>query len=140
MWSIGCIIYELYFIHKNNEEEQIINRYPFKGTSCYPLSPESSQQDDKIVISGTDQLLKILQVLGIQSEENLCFYEEQKSKYVQYLQQKLKKGENKIDSMLSEADEDLVSIIKKLFHFNPLERISAEECLLSNYFDTVRYD
>ena len=41
-------------------------KYLFKGTSCYPLSPCSSveQNSGKVSIHKSDQLLKILSILG----------------------------------------------------------------------------
>ena len=47
-------------------------------------------------------------------------------------------NESKLDDKLSDSNKQLVGIIKNLLVFNPDERISAEECLKSKYFDDVR--
>lgn len=39
IWSLGCCFAELIYMW-SNEENDPDDRYLFKGTSCYPLSPE----------------------------------------------------------------------------------------------------
>ena len=83
MWSVGCILYELLYVCKDYTGEstdlkkQVDLRYPFRGTSCFPLSPcekayEGKSQNTNI-ISQDDQLIKINQVLGKLSPEDLSF-------------------------------------------------------------------
>ena len=52
----------------DNESNLPENRYLFKGSSCYPLSPLSFKGEeeckDKVQISENDQLIVILKVLG----------------------------------------------------------------------------
>ena len=38
VWSIGCIFFELAYMW-DKEDNQCEDRFPFEGTSCYPLSP-----------------------------------------------------------------------------------------------------
>lgn len=56
MWSIGCVLYELLhcsseYIPNHNLPGYVDNRFPFQGTSCFPLSPckkaQRSQTDKK---------------------------------------------------------------------------------------------
>ena len=62
IWSIGCVIAEI--IYMWNQDCEVDDRYLFKGTSCYPLSPVYKETSSKIVIEETDQMCKILQSVG----------------------------------------------------------------------------
>jgi serine/threonine protein kinase len=45
IWSVGCIVAELAHVWRRtseNRKENEADRYLFKGTSCYPLSPKPS--------------------------------------------------------------------------------------------------
>jgi serine/threonine protein kinase len=45
MWSVGCIVAELAYVWRRTAENRKLDgtdRYLFKGTSCYPLSPKPS--------------------------------------------------------------------------------------------------
>ncbi len=62
----------------------------FQGESCYPMSPMSPTKDAKfsksMKIDENDQLIKILEVLGKQKEQNMTFIdEESKQKYLYQL-------------------------------------------------------
>jgi hypothetical protein len=60
IWRIGCIVAELAFIWDDPDNDPL-ERFLFKGTSCHPLSPmESKSKSNKAAISQNDQLIKIL--------------------------------------------------------------------------------
>jgi len=40
--------------------------------------------------------------------------------------------------MFTNIDPELLELIKKMLLFSPIERISAEECIESPYFDEIR--
>ena len=42
MWSVGCIMAEMAFVWRNTNRKPGEDRYIFKGSSCYPLSPKKS--------------------------------------------------------------------------------------------------
>jgi len=51
IWSIGCIFCELAYMWDNPKNDQD-ERYIFKGTSCYPLSPNNQGgKAGKVVVS-----------------------------------------------------------------------------------------
>jgi serine/threonine protein kinase len=57
MWSVGCIMAEMAFVWRNKNREKGQDRYIFKGSSCYPLSPRNSKTNDessKVDISKND--------------------------------------------------------------------------------------
>ena len=71
LWATGCIMYELlnYYI-KIAQEGYTLNqfereRYLFSGSSCFPLSPASEndqkfQNDIKYTVKKDDQMKRIL--------------------------------------------------------------------------------
>ena len=50
VWSVGCVIAEI--IHMRDKDCEVADRYLFKGTSCYPLSPayKNGENSSKIII------------------------------------------------------------------------------------------
>lgn len=72
IWSVGCIFAELLNMMKENVENHYDRQPLFPGTSCYPLSPASTQANDpeaKKLKLQNDQLGKIFQVIGTPSDE-----------------------------------------------------------------------
>ena len=51
----------------------------FPGKSCYPISPKqaSNADDDTNSISSSDQLIKIVEILGKQDDNSLSFIQDQ---------------------------------------------------------------
>jgi serine/threonine protein kinase len=85
IWSIGCILGEMAYIWSANFKGDTNNRFLFKGSSCYPLSPSGKSTDKEISISQNDQLIKILQILDNQSDDTLSCYPEDVQNYVKQL-------------------------------------------------------
>ena len=66
MWSIGCIFAELAYMW-DNENNLAEERYLFKGTSCFPLSPVNNtdtKNGTEYTVSENDQIVLILETLG----------------------------------------------------------------------------
>ena len=51
IWSLGIVLYELL-----SSMNGVGNRFPFKGTSCYPMSPKEGYDST----AKNDQLAKII--------------------------------------------------------------------------------
>ena len=86
IWSAGCILAELLQkIEAHQASATTIKNQPlFPGKCCFPLSPDkhkmtktsvqkSTGEDKKYPVSEHDQLAVILSVLGMPSEDDLCF-------------------------------------------------------------------
>jgi len=82
IWSIGCILGEMAYIWSDRFKGDSNNRFLFKGSSCYPLSPSGKSNAAEISISHNDQLIKILQTIGKQDKDNLACYKEDVISYV----------------------------------------------------------
>ena len=84
VWSIGCIMAELIYVWSAKNSKTGNDRYLFKGSSCYPLSPKSSKHNSKgeVNISINDQLIKILEILGPQELNELNFFDDHSKHYI----------------------------------------------------------
>lgn len=83
IWSLGCIFSELAYIWDNPENE-VSDRYLFKGSSCYPLSPvhNKAENTDVMKVSSDDQIVKILERLGPQPDETLKDFNTNQMSYI----------------------------------------------------------
>ena len=78
MWSIGCILGELLLLANQNKQHKVL----FKGNSCFPLSvcedvQKNKSNNNEICVAENDQLIKIINVMGSQSESSLEFISDQ---------------------------------------------------------------
>lgn len=81
IWSIGCIFGECISFtnaYKRRGGREHGKRVMFPGTSCFPISPGRAQELDhdgceQPPISDGDQLIKIIEQLGLQSEQDFSF-------------------------------------------------------------------
>ena len=78
IWSVGCIVYELihcsqeYISEKESAKEHVAMRHAFTGDSCYPISP-FFDDNGQLVLSESDQFLKILRIKGAANPDDLSF-------------------------------------------------------------------
>ena len=117
-------------IHSTYREKPAEERHPFRGDSCYPISPVASKNEDTDVnvISKGDQMLTIMKLLGDQNSNDLSFITNKKAlAYIQNLQQ----GKMKInfEEMFPDTTQELLGLLSELLQFNPGFRPTAKECL-----------
>jgi len=125
MWALGCIFGELLALLEGNNA---INRMAlFPGTSCYPLSPSSRKAEG-------DQLEVILEFLGSNADYEFVS-DSGKLKALSHFTQG--KGRS-FESIYPAAGKDELDLLKRLLAFNPLKRLTVDECLGHPYFDEVR--
>ena len=78
IWSMGVILSEMLFCSTPYSKApgfDCTNRFLFKGTSSFPLSPKSDG------ISENDQLVKIMRIFpNLDREKDLCFLSNEESK------------------------------------------------------------
>ena len=96
IWAIGCILAELllnFIEHEKNPANKngtgifnLSDVFMFPGDSCYPISPIRGGSDhkevdeDKTHISGDDQLIKILEIIGSLNKSDYSFIQQDKKK------------------------------------------------------------
>lgn len=75
LWSLGCVVIEMLnhlTLAKMGVKPNILNLVPFRGDSCFPLSPIGPvQQADQRLVSKDDQLKCILRKMGRLSAEDM---------------------------------------------------------------------
>ena len=82
MWSVGCMLAELMscsYKSMNNNADSRKKHFQvlFKGMSCFPLSPCKEMllnpESEYNIVSSDDQMAKIIQIIGLQTEEEKSF-------------------------------------------------------------------
>lgn len=79
IWSMGCVLADLLSLANPDSNSKETNKRIFPGTSCFPLSPLKMQGKLSHSVAASDQLIKILQVLGKQSKYDTSFLTEKDS-------------------------------------------------------------
>ena len=154
MWSLGCIIYELLkYITRENKTGQAEfkrQRYLFKGSSCFPLSPLKNETGQSTsIVALEDQMHIILKSLGRQTETDLSFLTcDYSTLYVRKLEDNISYSDEtcrslpkmcaEIKSKLTKKGEAVVEIMLKLLQLNPFFRPTAKECIKNKVFDPFR--
>mmetsp|Transcript_2752 Transcript_2752/g.2397 ORF Transcript_2752/g.2397 Transcript_2752/m.2397 type:complete len:443 (+) Transcript_2752:63-1391(+) len=138
IWSLGCIFAELLGMIKENAPT-FLDRSPlFPGTSCFPLSPDRSNNVKRggFPHSSQDQMSVIFSVLGTPKEEDFDFVTD--SKALEYLKSFPFKKPVDLSEIYPAATSDALDILKKCLRFNPKKRISIDEAINHSFLSKVR--
>lgn len=139
IWSVGCIFAELLSMMKENAPTYMDRKPLFPGSSCFPLSPDSSQNIQKrngFPVSTNDQLNVIFDIIGTPSEEDTSFVTDTKAQ--EYLKSFPVRGRANLKQVYPGVGDDTIDLLNKMLVFNPFFRPSVEECLEDPYFKQVR--
>ena len=115
----------------------------FKGSSCYPISPcedNKENKEDETLIDQHDQMLMIMKKVNVGSQDLSHLYSKDHVKYVQMLQDGMKKSTSSLKDLYPEISEDLVDILEQMLQFNPHFRPTTKELLNHHAFDDIRTD
>lgn len=136
IWSAGCIAAELQEMLKENNENYLCRGPLFPGTSCFPLSPPKTKEENNISKGKKDQLTIIFNVLGTPNEKEMGYISDPNAfKYIKTFPL-VKKQDFK--ELYPKSGKDAIDVIEKILKFNPNDRPSIEEILKHRYFDEVR--
>jgi mitogen-activated protein kinase 1/3 len=138
VWSLGCIFAELLGMIKENAPT-FLDRSPlFPGTSCFPLSPDRSNNVKRggFPHSSQDQLSIIFSVLGTPSPDDFSFVTDAKA--VDYLKSFPPKKCVEFSELFPAATPEALDLLKKMLIFNPHKRITIDECLNHPFLSKVR--
>ena len=138
IWSMGCIFAE--FMKTWTASEHNPNdRYIFKGASCYPLSPKVNDDpnDNQVSISSRDQLICILEVIGIPDVDQLEDFIVPSIEYLNQISKQVK-PKSTIGQRFAQFPAKLVELLENMLKFNPNDRLTATECLQNPIFDSIR--
>ena len=138
MWSVGCIFAELQGMLKENAAT-FMDRTPlFPGSSCFPLSPDRANVVKKSGFphSHTDQMYVIFSILGTPNEDDINFVTDAKA--IEYLKSFSPKKKVDFKEIYPGSSAEALDFINKTVVFNPMKRMSIEECLSHPYLSKVR--
>jgi mitogen-activated protein kinase 1/3 len=138
VWSLGCIFAELLGMIKENAPT-FLDRSPlFPGTSCFPLSPDRSNNVKRggFPHSSQDQLSIIFSVLGTPSPDDISFVTDAKA--LDYLKSFPPKKCVEFNELFPAATPEALDLLKKMLIFNPHKRITIDECLNHSFLTKVR--
>lgn len=131
IWSLGAILLEL--VYCSQEENDPQDRFMFKGTSCYPISPEGRK-----AINQHDQLVKIMERLEIDPSRDFSFIQAPSGKGYQVESAKLVKPKTLIKDLFPKCNPELVQLLEDMLQYNPYFRPTAKQLLKNKIFDPIR--
>lgn len=115
IWSVGCVMAELAYVWRRSEngKNEGGDRYLFKGSSCYPLSPKPSSEKSKtkVNISKNDQLIKIIEILGPQDTTNLGSFDENQKYYLENIQNQVR-DKFSLNAMFDTLEGELLQLLE----------------------------
>ena len=142
VWSAGCIFAELLGMQKENVQNYRDRVALFPGKSCYPLSDDRMDNEDKNSMfverskDQVDQLSVIFDVIGSPSDEDI---KEIESQNIKNFLCKIEK-QNPVDfkDMYPGADEQAIDLLRLMLQFSPRNRVTVEQALGHPFFQDVR--
>mmetsp|Transcript_111078 Transcript_111078/g.155934 ORF Transcript_111078/g.155934 Transcript_111078/m.155934 type:complete len:409 (+) Transcript_111078:80-1306(+) len=138
MWSLGCIFAELMGMIKENAPT-FLDRSPlFPGTSCFPLSPDRSNNVKRggFPHSSQDQMSVIFSVLGTPPENEMDFVTDAKA--LEYLKSFPFKKPCDLSEIYPAATNDGIDLLKKCLRFSPKKRLTVDEAINHPFLQKVR--
>ena len=142
VWSAGCIFAELLGMQKENVQNYRDRVALFPGKSCYPLSDDHMDNEDKTSMfiehnkDQVDQLSVIFDVIGSPSDPDI---EEIESPNIKNFLRKVEK-QNPVDfkDMYPGADAKAIDLLRLMLQFSPRNRVTVEQALGHPFFQDVR--
>lgn len=131
VWAAGCIFAELIGLKKESEPNYYNRKPLFPGSACYPLSPASSQEEEK-----QDQLGVILSVIGSPTEKDCHFIEDKE--LIKGLLKMPTQSKMSLDKKYPGSGKDAIDLLSKMLTFDPYARLTIEECLAHPYLASIR--
>lgn len=110
----------------------------FPGSSCFPLSPDRSNVVKKSGFphSHTDQMYVIFSILGTPNEDDLNFVTDAKA--IEYLKSFSPKKRVDFKEIYPGSSAEALDFISKTVVFNPMKRITIDECISHPYLSKIR--
>jgi len=134
MWSVGCIMAELMNMDEGNCPEVGMRRALFPGSSSYPLSPCSS--DDNVEVQNTDQLEMIFKVIGTPKEAEIEGFRNEEIK--ERLRNFGKRSGQDLRSLFPVSPDGHVDLLENLITFDRRNRFTVDQALAHTALSTER--
>jgi mitogen-activated protein kinase 1/3 len=132
MWSIGCILAELFQMQQDNVNDPRDRGPMFPGESCFPLSVK----DPFDYNSRQDQMQVIFGVIGSPIKEEIDAITDPKAR--KYLRGLPPQTQENLKKRFPGASEEGINLLLQLLQFDFQKRISVNKALEHPFFDAVR--
>mmetsp|Transcript_535 Transcript_535/g.476 ORF Transcript_535/g.476 Transcript_535/m.476 type:complete len:192 (+) Transcript_535:376-951(+) len=137
MWSIGCIIGEIFqltsFETSHSFKRKTTVLFPGKIISSLPTHKDASQFKDGFQLDKSDQLYSIFQMLGSPSNTDLEFTSNKILK--NYIRSFPKKVNNLKDLFPHIEDGEAINFLEGLLVFGPNKRMTIKKALNHSFFE-----
>jgi len=132
MWSIGCILAELFQMQRENVSDPK-NRGPmFPGESCFPLSVKDAFD----YASREDQMQVIFGVIGSPTKQEVEAIDDIKAR--KYLTGLPSRKQENLKKRFPGVPQEGIDLLLRLLQFDVKKRINVDNALRHPYFDSVR--
>ena len=119
VWSLGCVLAEMLHCTAKQIEQRKYNfkkRVMFRGESCYPISPYEDKTkgdgDAGTLIDTKDQIMKILNVQRVASQDLSFLTSPDHISYVKMMAEEAETGPSSLKDLYPEINDDLVDILE----------------------------
>jgi len=134
VWSVGCILAELFSMQRENVRDYKQRKPLFPGRSCGALSADTD--DDVDLVGGpSGQLSIIFKVIGTPSEEDLSHLDPQTAAELRKVRSIAPAN---IQHMFPGSPSDGVDLLSAMLSFDPAKRITVDEALAHPFLASVR--
>jgi len=125
MWSVGCIMAELMNMTEGNCSSVSERKALFPGSSSYPLSPYTTNNQPKV--QRTDQLQMIFGIIGTPSNNEIESFTQSEVK--KYLREFSKKSQLNLLDLFPASPSLHVDLLSKLIEFDRRKRYTVHQAL-----------
>jgi len=132
MWSVGCILAELFQMQQDNINDPRDRGPIFPGESCFPLSVKDAFD----YASRQDQMQVIFEVIGSPTKEEIDAITDQKAR--KYLRGLPQQKQANLKKRFPDASEEGIDMLLQLLQFDVQKRISVNNALQHPFFEAVR--
>lgn len=144
IWALGCVFAEILLLisSKNNSKSNVklSDVILFPGKSCYPFTEGKGKGENSgtATVRSDDQLIKILELLGVQNKKDYSFLVDNSAvDYLKLIQGNIQQKDS-IDKRFKACNSEFVDLLKKMLEFNPHTRWTARQCLDHPVFNDIR--
>mmetsp|Transcript_15956 Transcript_15956/g.15894 ORF Transcript_15956/g.15894 Transcript_15956/m.15894 type:complete len:167 (-) Transcript_15956:27-527(-) len=119
---------------------QYIDRAPlFPGKSCFPLSPDSSPNNQRggFPSSNNDQLNMIFRIIGTPSDDDCSFISDQTA--LNYVRSFPVTDPVDLRELYPGSTSEELNLLLRLLTFSPIKRITLDQALDHPYFRDIRH-
>ena len=135
MWSVGCILSELFQMQKENVRNPQQRKPLFPGSSCFPLS--RTETDPYTYANRCDQLNVIFDIIGTPRKDEISKLTDENAK--KYLRSLPRKSPADLKRLYPGTSEEGLELLRGLLKFDVDKRMSVDQALERPFLRRVRH-